>query len=124
MSSENAVKPSIQTLTLCANRSCCRLRPVRNLEKDVGAAEARVTEESARCIFGCVLMGRREIKAQEKDDGGESAGLKQRGNRKVDDGKFRKRLVELAGALDGARISISNTGNCLSSLPIRSHSAK
>jgi hypothetical protein len=38
-------------LTLCANRSCCRLRPVRNLEKDVCAAEAREAEESARCIF-------------------------------------------------------------------------
>lgn len=38
-------------LTLCANRSCCRLRPVRNLEKDVGTAEARGSEESARCMF-------------------------------------------------------------------------
>lgn len=38
-------------LTLCANRSCCRLRPVRDLEKDAGEAKVRVAGESARCIF-------------------------------------------------------------------------
>lgn len=51
------MKPTIRTLTLCANRSCCRLRPVRNWEKDVGTAEARGTDDSVRNIFGRMSRG-------------------------------------------------------------------
>lgn len=45
-------------LTLCAKRSCCTLRPVRSFEKDDGATEARVTEESVRCIMSDSIEGR------------------------------------------------------------------
>ena len=42
---------SIEGLTLCANRSCCRFRPDLNLERELEeTAEAREAEVIARCI--------------------------------------------------------------------------